>query len=153
MSTCTGALQCHLRSGPWSQGAHKCLETYSSHLNTIQFFWLYMVYKTTNLTNLYPTAKSTRSYSWIPPPPLPLRTSSLSRLQDHTQTNHTWYDSSGQVIGRRRELYLTTHTHTRRRQTSIPLAGLEPAMPRLRTRDHRDPFPALQIKNLTNQFL
>src|SRR5215470_11060971 len=42
--------------------------------------------------------------------------------------NHIHYDSSGQVISPRRDLYLITH-NTHKRQTSMPPAGFEPAIP------------------------
>ena len=48
--------------------------------------------------------------------------------QDHTQTHHTWYDSSRRVMSPRRDLYLTTH-NAHKRQTSIHPAGFEPAIP------------------------
>jgi hypothetical protein len=55
------------------------------------------------------------------------RTSSLSRLHDHT---HTTLGSTplDEWSARRRDLYLTTH-NTHKRQTSMPLAGFKPAIP------------------------
>jgi hypothetical protein len=56
------------------------------------------------------------------------RVSSLSRLHAHTQTHHTQQHSSGRVVARHRDLYLTTH-YTQNRQTSMSQAGFEPAIP------------------------
>jgi hypothetical protein len=49
--------------------------------------------------------------------------SSLSRFRDHTQTHYT-QNSSGQVIGSCRDLYLTTH-NTHNRETCMRPAGFE----------------------------
>ena len=63
------------------------------------------------------------------------RFSSLSRLQIHTHT-HTHTQTQTTLVKtpldewsvRRRELYLTTH-NTHNRQTTMPSAGIEPAIP------------------------
>jgi hypothetical protein len=57
------------------------------------------------------------------------RAPSLSRLHDHTQTHTTLgVTPLGEWSARRRDLYLTTHK-AHKRQTSVPLAGFEPAIP------------------------
>ena len=45
----------------------------------------------------------------------------------HTTTRHSQQDSSGRVIIRRRDLYLTTH-NTHNRQTSMTPVGFEPTI-------------------------
>ena len=58
------------------------------------------------------------------------RVSSFSRLHDHTQLKHDTLGRTPQDrwSARRTALYLTTH-NTHRRQTSMPPAGFEPAIP------------------------
>ena len=54
---------------------------------------------------------------------------SLLRLHDHTQTHHTWWDSSGRVNSpTQRSLYVTTN-NTHNRQISMSPEGFEPAIP------------------------
>jgi len=64
-----------------------------------------------------------------PPPPVSYQPNSVSwppltGLHDHTLTHHTRYDSSGRVLSRYRELYLSTHNshnrHPCRRRDSNP---------------------------------
>jgi hypothetical protein len=71
------------------------------------------------------------------PPPPPwcnscqwARASSLSRLHDHTQTHHTTVGRNplDEWSAQRTDLYLTTH-NTHKRQTSMPPAWFEPAIP------------------------
>jgi len=52
--------------------------------------------------------------------------SSLSRFHDYTQTHHTRYDSSGQVISTTQRPLPDNVEHP---QASIPPAGFEPAIP------------------------
>jgi hypothetical protein len=57
------------------------------------------------------------------------RASSLSTLHDHTQTHTTLGRTPlDEWSARRRDLYLTTH-NIHKRQTSMPPAGFEPAIP------------------------
>jgi len=57
-------------------------------------------------------------------------------LHDNTQTHHTWWGSSGQVIGSsQRNLPGNTH-NTYKGQTSIPSAEFEPAIPKASGRRH-----------------
>ena len=55
------------------------------------------------------------------------RASTLSRLRDHTQTHYLRQDSSGRVISPLQILVPDHKAH--RRQTSMPPAEFEPAMP------------------------
>jgi hypothetical protein len=57
------------------------------------------------------------------------KASSLSGLQDHTQTHHTLSRTPlDEWSARRRDLYLTIH-NTDKRQTSMPPAGFKPTIP------------------------
>jgi hypothetical protein len=60
--------------------------------------------------------------------PLVGRVSSLSRLHYRTQTRHTRWDSSGRVISPTHTIHMTIHNN-QKRQTSMPPAGFEPAIP------------------------
>ena len=82
--------------------------------------------------------------SWLKPPQW-ARTTSLSRLYDHTQTHHTRYDISGRVISSS-QIPVPDNTQHSQRQTSTPSTGFEPVIlaiewpqtPRHRQRDHGD---------------
>jgi hypothetical protein len=76
-----------------------------------------------------PTFPDYFSFAWWNIP-LWARTSSLSRVQGHTQTHDTWWTPLWEWSFRRRDLYLTTHnTHKTDIQSSSPPAGFKPAIP------------------------
>ena len=56
-----------------------------------------------------------------PSPPQWAKASSLSRLHDHTQTHHTWQDSSGRVISPTQRPLLANTQHSQ--QTDIHVSG------------------------------
>ena len=61
--------------------------------------------------------------------PLVWQDLSLSRLHDHTQTHHTRYDSSGQVIGSTRRPLPDSTQHPQETGIHAPPTGFEPAIP------------------------
>jgi len=56
------------------------------------------------------------------------RTSSLSRLHDHTRTHNTRWDSSGRVISPMRRTLPHTTNNIHSRETFMPPAGFEPVI-------------------------
>jgi len=54
--------------------------------------------------------------------------SSLLMYRDHTKKHHLCRTPLDKWSARRRDLYVTTH-NTHKTQTSIPVAGFEPAFP------------------------
>jgi hypothetical protein len=60
------------------------------------------------------------------------RVSLLTRLNDHTQTQNTCRTPPNETGAKRRDLEMITHNNDKR-QTSMPLSGFEPAVPRKRS--------------------
>jgi hypothetical protein len=74
--------------------------------------------------------------------PSSTKASLMSRFREHTQKQHTRYESPGRVIGPTHRHLTTLNAH--KRQTFMPPTGFEPTIPgncrdlRLRPRGHRD---------------